>query len=122
MSKLFLSATTLIFISLFAFYACDKKIAKQVKATAPVAGFCDSIKFTKYIKPIIIMECTQSCHGATNPSGGVSLVTYDDIKAKATNIKNRINSASSPMPQAGKMPQTRIDSIECWINNGALNN
>lgn len=105
------------------FIACENKIGIPPKiTTTPVApNMCDSIRYNNGIKSIIDNNCANSCHNSSIPSGGIDLSTYNLAKIKALDgrIHARINDAMNPMPQAGLMPQNKIDSLECWINKGA---
>lgn len=50
------------------------------------ASVCDttgSITYTSQIKPIVDLQCV-SCHGATSPSGGITLLTTGNLQAVAT--------------------------------------
>lgn len=87
-----------------------------------VAGVCDSIKYTNGIKAIIDNNCV-SCHSGSIPSANLDLTTYANVKAIALNgsLKKRaIDADPLPMPQAGLLPQSQLDSVQCWITNGAL--
>lgn len=86
---------------------------------------CDTtnLTYTNGIKAIFDQNCT-TCHGASNPSAGLSLTTYQEVKDALVNPLDlilRINGGdnSNPvMPQGGRMPQCNIDKIESWYNNG----
>lgn len=84
----------------------------------------DSFRFNAHILPIIVKNC-QGCHGKTNPSGGISLTNYFQIKIQADNGKLlgalKHEMGYSAMPPSGKMPDCQITVIERWINNGKLN-
>jgi len=87
---------------------------------------CDAgqFKFNANVLPIVVKNC-QGCHGASNPSGGISLANYFQIKAQADSGKLlgalKHESGFSSMPPAGKMPDCQISVIENWINNGKPN-
>jgi uncharacterized membrane protein len=94
---------------------------------------CDTtgtISFASQVWPIIQNNCL-GCHGATNPSGGVSLTNYTQVKSYADNLRN-----STPvilgaikqlpgffsMPPSGKLDDCTIRKIELWIQQGKQNN
>lgn len=83
-----------------------------------------TITYTNTIKSIISTNCT-SCHGS-NPSNGAngSLDTYARVKASADNIIDRISraqGAAGMMPQNGtRLPQSTIDKVISWKNNGYI--
>lgn len=76
-----------------------------------------------------------SCHGATNPSGGYNLSTYNGTVAKDINPNNadgsvlvqriiRLPGANGFMPQGStfSLSPAEVQAIKDWINAGALNN
>lgn len=114
-----------LFLSLVVFVSCDKKIAKIAPPSAPVtASFCDSIKYTKYIKPIITKNCAYSgCHISGFSYG--DFTSYSGVKLKVDNslFKTRVfDSPLNPMPPSGQLSQSQRDSIKCWLDKGAPNN
>ncbi len=67
------------------------------------------------------------CHDNTQASGGLTLVTYDDISFLALDgiLVKAINhdAGVAAMPNAGdKLHQCYIQAIELWTTQGALNN
>jgi len=101
-----------------------------------------SANFSSIQSGVFDMHCaTAGCHAASNPQSGLDLSkgnSYENIVNKVvfglTYVKpgspddsylfNKMNStnASVVMPPTGRLPQTVIDSIRVWIENGALNN
>ncbi|MFM2299563.1 MAG: hypothetical protein RIR98_1171, partial [Bacteroidota bacterium] len=81
---------------------------------------CDSANptYTANIQPIINQNCI-GCHGSSGPSGGVSLHTYDLVKAQALKgslsgtLKN--TSPYSLMPPGGKLSDCKIGQVDKWI-------
>lgn len=112
--------TSLFTIGLFLVFfiiSCDKKIGRYpvITASPPLSvSACDTITYNKHIKPIIDGECV-SCHGSSAGSGGVGLTSYGQVKAKAEEgrIKARVIDGPSFMPPQGKLPQAKIDLIQC---------
>lgn len=87
---------------------------------------CDSIaaSFSQDILPLINSKCSP-CHVDGNASGGHTWTNYDEVFAD----KNLILSAINHEPSTSNMPQGRdklsdenIRLVECWIENGALDN
>jgi hypothetical protein len=77
-------------------------------------------KFSE-VKTIIENKCAVSgCH----VSGGgapMALTTFAAIKENAARIK--AVTQSGEMPKGGpKLPQSELDVIACWVDDGALNN
>ncbi|MCB9283928.1 MAG: hypothetical protein H6563_07645 [Lewinellaceae bacterium] len=94
----------------------------------PDAGGCDTtnVSFSGYVLPLLQNQC-KGCHGAVNPVGGFSLVTYQDVKSVALTgqLYGAIahDPAYSPMPKGGpQWSDCRIRKIGAWINAGAQDN
>lgn len=86
-------------------------------------GTIDNPTYTANIKSIIDNNCV-SCHNPMGENPNVLLQTYDQVKAKAAEIKIRIEKpAGDPlvMPKGGKLSQANIDLINKWIANGMPN-
>jgi hypothetical protein len=104
------------------------------------------VSFASDVQPIFSSRCT-SCHSGAFPSGGLSLavgVAYGNIvnvasiqvpalarvlpgDASSSYLYQKITNApgivGAPMPFGSfPMPSGEIDTIEDWINQGALNN
>jgi cytochrome c5 len=91
-------------------------------------GVCDTtaVKFALFVQPLVQNKC-QGCHGATNPSGGIALSNYTEIKASVNTGKFwgsiKYLQGFSPMPKGGSQLSTcELDKINAWIKRGALNN
>jgi mono/diheme cytochrome c family protein len=70
------------------------------------------------VRDVINANCV-GCHGATNPSGGVSLNTDCAIVQRKDRIKARsVDGMPSWMPTAGPMPISERNKITNWINAG----
>lgn len=80
----------------------------------------NDITYTSHVKAYMDNNCV-GCHGS---SGGVSLATYSQVKAQADAgriLARAINgSGSGPMPPSGLMPQTTLDTLQMWLDQGAL--
>lgn len=82
----------------------------------------DTITYESNIKSIMSNNCN-SCHGDPTTNGApMSLTTYNQVKSNINNIINRINNASSPMPQSGLMPIETRNLIQQWQDDGLLEN
>lgn len=90
---------------------------------------CDNtFTFTSRIAPLVAQQCASGCHEGPNPSAGLLLTTYDEIKACADNNNKFANSltganGASIMPK-GTSGLSTCDktAIQAWISAGALNN
>ncbi|MCC7505323.1 MAG: hypothetical protein IT259_08485 [Saprospiraceae bacterium] len=87
-------------------------------------GQCDTsqVTYANFIQPLMANYCL-GCHGANNPSGGIRLTNYAEVKAQGQNGKlyNSIVWAPgySPMPQNGsQLSACYISKLRAWIDAG----
>jgi uncharacterized membrane protein len=105
--------------------ACYYDNEQDLYPAVPGNG-CDTtaISYATTIQPIIQSRCT-SCHSGGFPSGGLALTNHAEVAGSVNRIIDRINRNEGDallMPQGTKMDACRIDQIEAWANQGALNN
>lgn len=80
------------------------------------------VSYQKDVSPIIQNQCI-SCHGASNPIGGISLTNYTEVKTEINNVIDRISRNSSEpgyMPQGGIISTININTIKNWQTDGLL--
>ena len=90
----------------------------------PVAAECnDTISFSNDIMPIIQANCI-SCHDQGNASGGFDFSSYTSTSANANAILNSMKANGYQlMPIGGPaLPDSTIQKISCWINQGKQDN
>jgi hypothetical protein len=92
-------------------------------------GTCDttSVTYSSTITSILNNYGCMGCHVGSNPSGGINLDTYANVKASADNGKlyGAISHAPGfiPMPDgAAKMSSCNIKKVKAWIDAGAPDN
>lgn len=95
----------------------------NITVTASNKAPCNA-KFAADVLPIMQTQCALGgCHDAA--SGRTDLSGYAGAKSIVDNgnMKNRVmNGNPSFMPASGKLPDASINAIQCWMDNGALNN
>ena len=92
----------------------------------PFTGDCtDTVFYSTIVQPIIMNNCTvASCHDNT-VAGGFNFESHESVSANANLILNVIqhNSGFGAMPLgASQLNSSLIQDIECWINQGKMNN
>jgi hypothetical protein len=113
-----MKALKLFFIIAIGFvFSCESNTYEDI------SGEIENPTYTLNVKSIIDNNCL-SCHSS---SGGEfpTMETYLQVKnvAQNGNMICRIDdqSCGSVMPQSGRMPQTKINTIKKWTNNGCPN-
>ena len=86
------------------------------------------VTFNRDVAPIVFANCTP-CH-RPGEAGPFSLITYEDVRARATQIakvtKSRFMPPWLPEPQKGsfrderRLADAEIALLEQWVNEGAL--
>lgn len=89
-------------------------------STSQTVKVLSGLKFSSDVKAIIDANCAISgCHVTGGSS--TSFTSLANIQSSATDIKSRTQSGNMPK-NASKLPQTELDAIACWVDDGALNN
>jgi hypothetical protein len=100
---------------------CDTAV-KVGGGDSPVTRAC----FTRDILPVVVSRfATTGFHSGAFPGGNISLASYVDVNAAASNgsIMNALKGAVVPkMPKGGALSACRIRQFEIWVNNSSLNN
>ena len=84
---------------------------------------CASVNATfTSVKPIIDSRCaTAGCHNSASAAGSAVLETYDQVKAKADRIHQRVI-IDKTMPSDKPLSANEMAALKCWLSSGALNN
>ena len=80
----------------------------------------EEVSYAGDIRPLIDQNCSSSsCHGA----GSIvfELVTYNQVKLKASAIKTQVWELEN-MPKGGIMSEANRNKFKDWVDAGALNN
>jgi hypothetical protein len=109
----------LICLSLFIIpflFSCRKDKVQNY----PNASCADTVSFNNEILPLIQNNCT-GCHTNQN---GYSFTNHANISSNSTAIIGSMrNSGYQLMPQGSPaLPDSVIERIECWVNQGKQNN
>lgn len=102
----------------FLLFSCTRE-----KVT-PIDQQCNAtISFTNEVLPIMEANCV-SCHQPGNASGGYDLSSYTAISANANAIVGSMKANGYQlMPLGGPaLPDSTIQKISCWINQGKQDN
>ena len=83
---------------------------------------CLTYSFATQVNPIIQASCSNGvgCHGAGSSNGPGALTTYSQIQAASAQIQSSVTAGR--MPLGSSLSSSQLQTINCWISNGALNN
>lgn len=122
MKYCFITITITVLISII---SCTKDIGPDPALHRTIN--CDTISFSKHIKPIIEANCI-GCH-MPNGGGNGDFATdmYPVLKQKADNgslMGRAVDLTITPTMPYGMdpLPESKREILRCWINSGALNN
>lgn len=95
----------------------------EIPLDGPTDPILEIVTYTENVKAIIDGSCI-SCHGAVNPSAGLRLLTYTQVRNSAENgnLIERMNNVTNPMPPNGPLPAEVRAVIDAWAENGFLEN
>lgn len=90
------------------------------ETTAPITA---TVKYNPDVEAIMFNNCL-NCHGAQNPSAGLSLTTYQLVRASTENgnLIQRMNNAANPMPPSGILSGETRAIMNKWVGDGYLEN
>ena len=83
------------------------------------------ITFQKDVRTIMSQSCaTSGCHNAATNTVGLTLETYAQVRNafETRGALNRMESTTNSMPPQGNLPETTLNIIRTWINNGYIEN
>lgn len=87
-------------------------------------GACDTtnVRYTNYVATLLANYCT-GCHGGANPSAGLRLTTYAEVKAAGQSGK--LYGTIAPLPGYPAMPQggaalsaCAVSKVKSWVDAG----
>lgn len=106
--------------------SCSNEDSTTLAPTTPPPANTTAVTYSQNIKAVMDNNCVV-CHAAVPRNGASnSLVTFAQVKDAMTNrgLLNRIslpNGNGLLMPQGGpRMPQTTIDLVAKWQQDGLL--
>ena len=105
------------------FVACSKNSSPSINNGNNNSVDCSAVpkSFSANIQPITSTRCVISgCHDAGSVNGPGPLTSYQQIFNARSSIRSAV--ATGLMPQGSTLTQSQINTILCWIDNGALNN
>jgi uncharacterized membrane protein len=119
--------TVIVVFALF-MYSCSTSVNTS-GGTNSVSGDCTPNEFLEAktydadIASIMTSSCV-SCHGDSNPSGGLSLTSYQDVLSSvsagspsASELYARVvSTGSDKMPPSGSLTTTEQEAISDWID------
>lgn len=88
----------------------------------PAGCSVNPVSYSLDVAPIIETNCATNsgCHGSGSFNGPGPLLTYEDVKESAAQIRDAV--VTKLMPQGSSLTQQQIQTITCWVDAGAPNN
>jgi hypothetical protein len=119
--KLFYKATFLAFSTGFSIFSC-------VQHDIPLHIDCLSdteISYVEDVDPIVMQNCAISgCHNGDN-GADKDWTNFENFQSHSAEVRRRITlPADHPdhMPLSGSLTAVEIQTIICWVDQGAQNN
>jgi len=124
MARLITKYSLLLLFTAALFNSCYYDNEEYLYSSVP----CDNtFTFTSRIAPLVAQQCASGCHEGANPSAGLSLTTYEEIKAIVDNggfVGSLDGSNGYSIMPKGTSGLNACDknAVNAWIGAGALNN
>ncbi len=84
-----------------------------------------TVSFASDVKPIVDTSCAiTGCHNGDN-GADKNWTVFANFQSKSSNVKDRITrpaGADGHMPASGSITEDEIQTIVCWVDQGAKNN
>lgn len=115
--------STLVMLLFVAFWSCTKELGVIPKEPEKPVEACDTITYTKHIRPLVELRC-RSCHNPALPSNpaGQDLANHQDLQDLVNNGKLRYvifeATGTQKMPQGYELSAEEKSLIDCFIRNG----
>jgi hypothetical protein len=120
-----MKATFLFIVGLISFSSCSLALFSCTREkVTPIDQQCTTtISFANDVMPILQANCI-GCHDQGNASGGFDFSSYTSASANANAILNSMKANGYQlMPIGGPaLPDSTIQKISCWINQGKQDN
>jgi hypothetical protein len=120
-----MKATFLFIVGLITFSSCSLALFSCTREkVTPIDQQCTTtISFANDVMPILQANCI-GCHDQGNASGGFDFSSYTSASANANAILNSMKANGYQlMPIGGPaLPDSTIQKIKCWIEQGKLDN
>ena len=117
--------TVLFIAGLITFSFCSIALfsCTREKVTPTDLQCNNTISFSNDLMPIIQANCI-GCHDQGNASGGYDFSSYNSISTNANAILGSMKASGYQlMPIGGPaLPDTTIQKVKCWIEQGKLDN
>jgi hypothetical protein len=100
------------------FFNCTSDSTDDLTTSTPT-----TITYTANVRSIINQSCaTSGCHNAAGNSGNLILENFTQVKNAFLNRNalGRMESATNPMPASGNLPNTSIEIMKKWKDQGYL--
>lgn len=107
----------LLFLLVSTFCSCENKNAWPIPADE-----CAAISYAQHVQPIITAHCAVAgCHVTGFPPG--DFTTYEGVHAKIENgfFQSKVLEQKI-MPPSDSLSDHELETLQCWVEHGALNN
>jgi len=113
------SIVFILFMSIF--FSCYNNNEEELYG--PVSCDLSSVTYSLDVSPIINASCaTSGCHVAGGTAPG-NFANFNEFKAKVDNgtFENRVLIQQN-MPPNSQLSDCEMQTLQAWLDNGALNN
>ncbi len=112
----------LLIIFIFGLTSCETSTLSELAAVEDDTTI-DIVTYENRAMEILNNACVE-CHNINEQTAGVRLDAYEFAFIEADNgrMLSRMTDTTNPMPPSGNLPDTIIEDIVNWVDNGILEN
>jgi len=118
----FVFSSLLLFVLL---YSCVNHDLPKPSINVKDCTSREAISFANNVKPIIETKCALSgCHNGDNGTD-INWTVFKNFQSHGAEVQDRITrpaSAAGHMPKVGSLTDEQIQTIYCWVAQGAKEN
>jgi hypothetical protein len=115
-----------IYLAIFSIQSCADHEIWEEPPTPPPTDECPvAVSYATQVAAIVNTKCAISgCHNGDNGQDK-NWTVFSTFQQNAQDVKDRINrlpGTPGRMPAVGTLTSEQIQTITCWVDQGALNN
>ena len=84
----------------------------------------ETVGYINEVSPIVMIKCAiEGCHNGDNGADR-NWTDFEKFKAHSVTVKNYVRDGVMPPPSspAGALTAAEVQTISCWVDQGAQNN
>ena len=121
--KAFYLGISFLLVSMISVLSCETSTLSELAEDNTEEPAPEFVTYENTARTIIDNACVE-CHNTVTPTAGTILDSFEAARAVAESgrMLARMTNTSNPMPPSGNLPDSIIEDIMNWIDDGLLEN